>query len=385
MRRLYREKILEKLRQGEVGWVVRQASRYLGIRLAPLLGKPLSGPLLGTLITNYSCNLRCVMCDLPLRVSRYGKEGLQPLSTEETLSLIDDFARIGTSGLGFTGGEPMMRKDLFELLARSKRRGMITHLNTNGTFLDREAATRLIHLGVDSVNLSLDGTTESTHDGIRGQKGSFREVVEAARNLEEARKEHPQSRLKLKLVLVLSRDNLAEARSLLDMRRELGADSVDYIPVHDFDQPGSTRSRPGQGKTKLASPGEPDASFLREIDDLLADLAARKATDPIDNSLLHLELMRLAFRHRANPTRCSAGFNSCVVDLYGRIFPCVPWSNADRPVGDVRETPLPSFWRSAAYNAQRESVNRCQDCYLNCHSELNLVFHRPKLAPEMFD
>ena len=71
MRRQYRQRILEHVRKGELGSLVRRASHYARVLLGRTMGRPLAGPILGTLITNYSCNLRCTMCDLPLRVTRY--------------------------------------------------------------------------------------------------------------------------------------------------------------------------------------------------------------------------------------------------------------------------------------------------------------------------
>ncbi len=371
MRRLYRERILERLIRGDAFWLVRQASRYAGIRLGKLLSRPLCGPILGTLITNYSCNLRCVMCDLPLRVGRYAKEGLDPLGTERLMDIIDDFKRIGTQGLGFTGGEPLLRKDIFQLLERSARGGMITHLNTNGTFLDEKAITTLLEIGIDSVNLSLDGVRRETHDRIRAKEGSYDEVLEAASTLIRLRSQKKKS-LRLKLVLVVSKENAEEARGLVELRKELGADSIDFIPVHDFDEPGSIRNRPkNQEEAK-------DDRFIEKTDQLISSLKSLVADEPIDNSVPHLDLMRRAFRGQKNPIACFAGYNSLAVDLYGRIFPCVPWSNADKVVGNVRETPLPKFWKSQEYAKRRAEVDACQDCYLNCQTELNLLFNRSK-------
>jgi len=368
MRRLYRELISTHLLRGDLPWVARRAWRYLAVRLGSALNRPLAGPILGTLVTNYSCNLRCRMCDLPLRVPRYRHEGLEPLDTEELLAVIDGFVELGTLGLGFTGGEPMLRPDLFELLERSKSRGMITHLNTNGTFLDEEATRRLLEIGIDSVNLSLDSADATRHDRIRGKEGSHDEVLGAARRILEARERGRGKRPRVKLVCVLGPGNLDDAEKLVELRRRIGVDSVDFIPLHDFDAPGSDRERP--------RPGALTESGAAAVARTVAQLHELALTEPIDNSDAHLDLFPGALRGDPSPVRCTAGYNSLVVDLYGRIFPCVPWSNADRPVGDVRRTPLAQFWRSPAYRGKRAEVDRCRDCYLNCQTELNLLFDR---------
>lgn len=364
MRQLYREHIAAHLKKGDLPWLARRAARYLGVQLSYRLARPLAGPILGTIVTNYSCNLRCRMCDLPLRVADYGKDGLTHLDTDEMLAVIDGFAALGTLGIGFTGGEPMLRKDLFELLERSRQHRMITHLNTNGTFLDDGAADRIIELGIDSVNLSLDGPDARTHDAIRGKDGNFREVLDAAGRILERRSQTERPRVKF--VAVLGPDNIDSAEQLVELAATVGVDSVDFIPLHDFDRPGSSRERPRPG-SGIGDNGEP--SIGRRLQKLAAG-------GKLDNSSAHLELFDRALSGAPSPLRCFAGYNSLVVDGYGRIFPCVPWSNQDRSVGNVRTTPIEAFWKSAAYDEGRAAVRECKACYLNCQTELNLMFQR---------
>jgi MoaA/NifB/PqqE/SkfB family radical SAM enzyme len=363
------------LRRGRLAGLARLGARWSAIHAARILRRPISGPILGTIVTNYSCNLRCRMCDLPLRVGGYARSGLRDLSTDEMLAVVDDFSSLGTIGLGFTGGEPLLRKDLFELLERSKRRGMITHLNSNGSLLDDEAARRIVGLEIDSVNLSLDGATRETHDEIRASRGSFDEVAAAVRRLRTARERAPGRLPRIKLVCVLGRRNLSEAERLVERRAELGADAVDFIPLHDFDAPGSNRE-----ESILSPLGTPDDA---EAADVVRRLAERARTEPIENSGRHLALFPGALRGEPSPLRCLAGYNSLAVDGYGRIFPCVPWSNADRAVGNVREIPLRRFWKSPEYARRRSEVARCRDCVLNCQAELNLLFQlgRPGRTP----
>jgi sulfatase maturation enzyme AslB (radical SAM superfamily) len=96
---------------------------------------------------------------------------------------------------------------------------------------------------------------------------------------------------------------------------------------------------------------------------------------PIENSPRMLALFASTFRGELSPLSCHAGYNSLVVDCYGRIFPCVPYVNWDRPVGDLAKTDLPTFWRSKAYAPAREEIARCRACTLNCQAELNLLFN----------
>lgn len=368
MRRLYREHLASRLRHADLPWIARHATRYLAIRLSGVTHRAHAGPILGTLVTNYSCNLRCRMCDLPLRVPDYKRDGLESLDTDAMLEVIDDFASIGTLGLGFTGGEPLMRKDITTLLERSKKRRMVTHLNTNGTFVDDDAVTAWLDLGLDSVNLSLDGAAPETHDAIRGKDGSHAEVLSAATRVLDARRKLARTIPRVKIVCVLSAKNLDDAERLVALRREIGADSIDFIPVHDFDQPDVEREHPNAN-----GQATPEARRIRDVTDRLLELSRH---EPIDNSPEHLALFPAALAGDPSPLRCFAGYNSLVVDGYGRIFPCVPWSNFDRAVGDVRTTRLRDFWKSSDYAAKRREIESCRDCFLNCQTELNLLFQR---------
>ncbi|HIA04228.1 MAG TPA: radical SAM protein, partial [Myxococcales bacterium] len=116
-------------------------------------------------VTNH-CNLRCEYCACP---DIAGKE----LSTEQCLELLDGMAALGTRQIKFTGGEPLVRKDLPQLLARAEEHGIATSLNSNGTLIPR----MLDKLGsLRSISLSLDGAA-LTHNGHRGD-GQFQEVIE---------------------------------------------------------------------------------------------------------------------------------------------------------------------------------------------------------------
>jgi len=77
------------------------------------------------------------MCELFRRPAEYRRMGKKELTTEEMKKVIDDFAEIGTSGIGFTGGEPILRKDMLELIEYTKKKGMVTHMSSNGMAIDK--------------------------------------------------------------------------------------------------------------------------------------------------------------------------------------------------------------------------------------------------------
>ncbi len=109
----------------------------------------------------------------------------------------------------FSGGEPLMRPDLFDLVARTVAHGMRAVISTNGTLIDRGLARRLQDLGLSYVGISLDGT-ETVHDKFRGEKGSFAAAMAGVRHCQEAG-------LKVGLRFTVSRLNYQEVPAIFDL------------------------------------------------------------------------------------------------------------------------------------------------------------------------
>lgn len=126
------------------------------------------------------CNLRCIHCYSQSNDQEYPDE----LTTEEGFALIDDLAQFGSPVLLFSGGEPLMRPDLFELIAHARSKGMRAVLSTNGTLITKEIAQKLKDFDLSYVGISFDGL-ENTHDRFRGKKGAFKEAITGLRNCQE--------------------------------------------------------------------------------------------------------------------------------------------------------------------------------------------------------
>lgn len=122
------------------------------------------------------CNLRCGFCYGP-------KEKKQKeLTTQEALEKIGRFKKQGATSLVFTGGEPLLRKDIVALVKRAKKHGLFTILHTNGLLLRKEVLDKL-EKWLDQINLPLDGFDEKTNSLTRG-KGHFQKVMDCLELLE---------------------------------------------------------------------------------------------------------------------------------------------------------------------------------------------------------
>jgi MoaA/NifB/PqqE/SkfB family radical SAM enzyme len=103
------------------------------------------------------------------------------LTTEEAKRFIDDLADFHVPALLFSGGEPLVRKDLFELAAYAKEKGVRPTLSTNGTLITREVAQKLKDIGVAYVGISLDGLKD-VNDMFRGKEGAYEAAMQGIRN-----------------------------------------------------------------------------------------------------------------------------------------------------------------------------------------------------------
>lgn len=124
-----------------------------------------------------TCNLRCKHCYMESDAQKYQGE----LTTEEAKKFIDDLAEFRVPVLLFSGGEPLIRPDFFELAAYAANKGIRPTLSTNGTLITREVAQKIKDIGVGYVGISLDGLRE-VNDEFRGKEGAFQKAMEGIQN-----------------------------------------------------------------------------------------------------------------------------------------------------------------------------------------------------------
>src|SRR3989344_8727101 len=316
MRLSYLSYLFKKIKEGDILIVPRIVYRYLALYLSRKLGKSLTGPLHGTIIANYNCNLRCGMCDLWKRPSSYSKDGKIGLTTLEMKKLIDDYKAIGTTGIGFTGREPLLRKDMLDLISYCNKKGILTHLSTNGFVIDKIMAEKIIKSRLDSISFSLDGVDAKIHDKSRGVKGSYDKVIQALKNMIKLKKQL-KSNIVIIVVCLISKNNLDQVLDLIDLLKKIGIDNISFIPFHDI-------GLLAKGKETMSS-FKIKEDEINKLDKLIDELIKiRKKQKIIENSSNYLELFKSCFRGLPFPIKCYAGYVTIAVDGYGDIYPCFP-------------------------------------------------------------
>lgn len=154
------------------------------------------------------CNLHCIHCYSESQDKDYPGE----LTSEEGKALITHLAEFGVPVILFSGGEPLLRADIFALIELAVRKGIRAVLSTNGTLITKEVAGRLKELGLSYVGVSLDGL-EEIHDRFRGKKGAFQESLRGIRHCREAG-------LKVGLRFTITKQNLREVSAIFDLLEE---------------------------------------------------------------------------------------------------------------------------------------------------------------------
>ncbi len=127
------------------------------------------------------CNLKCIHCYAHAKNTFFDNE----LTTEQGKRLIDDLADFGSPVMLFSGGEPLVRKDLPQLAAYAVEKGMRAVISTNGTLITPETARNLKEIGLSYVGISLDGM-EEINDRFRGVNGAFHSALEGIKNSQAA-------------------------------------------------------------------------------------------------------------------------------------------------------------------------------------------------------
>jgi radical SAM protein with 4Fe4S-binding SPASM domain len=278
----------------------------------------LVGPLAVHLEVVAACNLACTHCfagELP--------RNQRPLSVAEMDGLFADLARLGSLRLGLTGGEPLLRKDLFDVLDAATERGLHPCLTTNGLLLTEETARELGRRPLVWLNVSLEGPDAQSNDAVRGG-GTFDGVVEKLKLL--------RRHARFTLAFTVLRTNAHLARECAELACRVGAHTAVFRPLY----PAGTALHhldlmPSFGQYtdalhELAGWDGPDAD-LRGLDAFSP--ASRAATQPAVHT----------------SHGCGAGRHVCSVSVQGDVSPC-SFLGPEFETGNVRETPFDVIWRT---------------------------------------
>ena len=148
--------------------------------LVDQLKRGLDAPICLTWELTYACNLQCVHC-----LSSSGQRDPRELTTAQAKAVIDELRDLQVFYVNIGGGEPMVRRDFFEIIEYAVDNGIGVKFSTNGAFIDEANAKRLAAMNYLDIQISLDGADRETNDRIRGA-GSYEIAIRAMDNLRDA-------------------------------------------------------------------------------------------------------------------------------------------------------------------------------------------------------
>lgn len=327
------------------------------VRTAPLAveEKPQSGAMPRHIVWELTqdCNLACRHCR---KVSYPALTG-SDLSTEQILRIIDDIAGCCRPTFIFSGGEPLVRPDLWTIAAHAHRRGALVVLETNATLVTPEASRRLKESGVVAVAVALDGATAETHDEFRGIPGAWDQAWRGIENLKEAG-------LPVYLKFTVGAHDKEQIPAMVRLAEERGAAGVHLCAF----MPAGCGVR--LAKQEQLTPEEMEAllgwlfaSFERTTTAVQATCA------PQYQRVLREQGGPAAVRRQREMTRttagegCSAGTHGCFITCDGQVQPCrhLPLS-----VGNVLQQSFQTIWESAPLLQQLRDRDllggKCGEC-----------------------
>ena len=279
----------------------------------------LTGPLAVHLEISDSCNLRCSHC--------FAGELARQESALEFAELERLFAQLSAMGsyrLGLTGGEPLLREDLFDIIDLALEHGLSPCVTTNGMLIDEATARDFGRRDLLWLNVSLEGASPTTNDQVRG-RGSFERVIENLKILSQYSK--------FSLAFTVMRTNLHEIGRCVDLALSLGAESAVFRPLYPV---GTAR------KHLELMPTFAEYSAALECLGSTQNTELDCGVTPFSPATRELAGALIYWNHG-----CGAGNLVCSISHSGHLSPC-SFLGTDFQVGNIRECSMSELWREAA-------------------------------------
>ncbi len=299
-----------------------------------------------------NCNLKCVHC--------YNDSGsgnvCNDATTDEAKAVLDDLAVFGVPSVLFSGGEPLMRRDLFELIGYAGGKGLRTVISTNGTLITRSAAGKIKNQGVSYVGISLDGVG-AINDKFRGVTGAFDRAVAGIKNSQDAG-------VRIGLRLTLTKRNVEDLGALFD-----------FFEANDIERACFYHLVPSGRGGAIAGEDLTHAQSRQAIETIMARTKALKAagkkTDilTVDNHVDGVYLYRKLLKE--DPAKAenvwklltwnggglnSSGVGIGCIDFNGKVHADQFWGHYD--LGDIHERPFSEIWSDAEEPLMKGLRNR---------------------------
>jgi len=277
---------------------------------------------------------------------------------EELGVIFYSLKNLGVKVVTLSGGEPLLRKDLEEIVSVVSNSGMRAQIVTNGILLSKERIIKLVRSGLDCVTLSLDATDPEIYQKLRGV--SFKTVEQAFGSLIYAKERNPE--MDVAISCVINRYNITKLVRLVEEVTNLSGGKV-LINFQSYEKV------LGRISDDLIPTSETLPLLVEEIEKLIE---MKKQGFPITNSIVFLKWIPEFLIHDKMPHdfRCSAAYTGVHVWADLQLRPCSQLP----PIADLRKDNLEDVWFSREFKRQRVRMKqgKCRGCLLFCHTEQTL-------------
>jgi len=331
---------------------VRGAAR-LGIQ-AP---QPTAVPVV--IVWNYTnhCNLNCIHCHQDSQTDSADAE----LSTKEVYKVLDNIIDAGVPLLTFSGGEPLVKKNIFKAIKYATSHGLICTLASNGKLMTKETVANLAKAGITRVEIGLDSAEPASHDTLRNEPGAFERACAAIKNCAESKAFD-----EIAVTATLNKMNYPQLSKIIDLAESLGATRF-YL--NRIIAAGRGKNIPELDVTPAERIMAMRIIYKRFEKSVKEDFGilcyvrgmtyfARLSYDMSHGKMFHVseilsgydklfleryghQVAKIIHRFGRNFGGCTAGLTYAGLDPHGNLLPCVV---AQVPLGNLLETPLEKIW-----------------------------------------
>lgn len=306
------------------------------------------------------CNLRCIHCR---SASEMEVKGHPDFSTEEAFRIIDDISSYAKPVMVLSGGEPLIRSDVFDIARYGTEKDLRMCLATNGTLVDDEICERIKESGIKIVSLSLDGSNEDVHDNFRNQKGAFSGTINAARLF----KKHG---IEFIINSSFTKRNQEEIPKVYRLAKELGATAWYMFMI-------VPTGRGEEIMSELISKEnyEEILEWHYQMEKDESDMLVRPTCAPHYYRVVlqrsrdeKVRFQRRTLKFSTGGAKgCIAGQLICLIDVDGNVLPC---SYFPKSAGNIRERSFKDIWENSDLFKElrdfKRYKGRCGSCeYIN--------------------
>ncbi len=300
-----------------------------------------------------SCNLACKHCRAEAHSEPYPGE----CDTETAKRLIDTFPEVGSPIIIFTGGEPMLRPDIYELAAYATAKGLRCVMAPNGTLITEESARKIREAGVLRCSISIDGADAASHDVFRGEIGAFAGAMRGIEHLKAAG-------IEFQINTTVTKDNLASFKDIFRLAERLGAAAWHIFLLVPM-------GRAARLNDQVISAAEYEETLSWFYDFRKTTSMHLKATCAPHYYRIMRQRAKAegvavtpeSFGMDALTRGCLGGTGFCFISHTGQVQPC---GYLELDCGNVFKTPFPEIWRTSKpflqFRDQKAYAGKCGPC-----------------------